>query len=126
MFTVKECKAGENACDLCEENAGGACALCERLGGAVQEGDRVFVLRENVPLAAGVLGLRDGKVLLKGVYGDITPDYRDVLIRSLLHVCRCMAPITVRVESTDVYYKRFGFTQTDGGMEVRNTDITFH
>ena len=115
MFTVKECTQYEEGS-----------ALCARLGGSAQEGDRLFVLEEGEPIGVGVLGLRNGKVIVKGVYGTLSPAYRDVLLRSLLHVCRCLDPITVRVEGTDGYYKPFGFTENDGGMEVLNTDISFH
>lgn len=113
MFTVKETQYEEGS------------ALLARLGGTAQEGDRIFVLDEDGPIGAGVLGLCGGKVIVKGVYGALSPAYRDVLLRSLLHVCRCMQPITVRVEGTDETFTPFGFAEKDGGMEAMNTEIRF-
>lgn len=125
MFTVKECTE-QAACGECDAPGSGSCPLCERLGGNASDGDRIFVLYEDGPRAAGVLGLRHGKVIVKGVYGALTPAYRDLMVRSLLHVCRCMQPITVRVDTQDDYYASFGFAPKEGGMEVRNTQIVFH
>ena len=123
MFTVKECKDKEHACSECDGAT--RCGLCSRLGADVADGDRIFVMTEDGPIAVGVLGLKKGKVILKGVYGDISEQYRDLLNRSLLHVCRLMAPIAVRVESVDSYWRRFGFAECDGAMELLNTQIKF-
>lgn len=92
----------------------------------VREGDRLFVLWEDAPKGVGILRLQRGKVLLAGVYGDLSPAYRDLMYRALLNVCRGFAPITVRVESDDPYFAPFGFTSADGGMEVRSDNIRFH
>lgn len=114
MFTVKECTQPEIAFPL-----------CERLGAPAETGDRIFVLNEDGAKAVGILRLVHGKVLVAGVWGDLNEAYRDVLCRSLLHVCRCMNPIPVRVEQTSAYWKMFGFTEKDGGMEVLSSNITF-
>lgn len=114
MFTVKECLQPETAL-----------SLCARLGAPAKPGDRIFVLREDGEKAVGLLGLRHGKVIVKGVWGDVDDAYRDVLNRTLLHVCRCMNPIPVRVEQISAYWKQFGFEEKDGGMEILSTDITF-
>lgn len=113
MFTVKEYYA-EHAREI-----------CRKLGAEASEFDRVFVLDEDGPKAAGILSLAGAKVLIKGVYGDISESYRDVMNRSLLHVCRCMNPITVRVESASEYWKKFGFGEADGGMEIKSDEINF-
>lgn len=118
MFTIKEYIDSQCSCDKCE--------LCARLGGSAREEDRVFVLDENGPIAAGVLGLERGKVIVKGVYGEIDSQYRDLMNRALLNACSLMNPITVRVKSEDSYWRMFGFKETcDGGMEIMNTDIKF-
>ena len=114
MFTVKECT------DLLA-----ARALCEKWGAPFADGDRVFVLDEDGPQAVGLLGLRKGKVLVKGVYGDVSPAYRELVRRSLLHVCSLMPPIPVRVDETDDAWEAYGFTAHDGGMEAMNTDIRY-
>ena len=109
MFTIRECAEGVPACNEdCREHA---CALCERFNADFNEGDRIFVLDDGGAKAVGVLGLKCGKVVVKGVFGN---------------VCRNMNPITVRVESADAsYYSSFGFKAKDGGMEVQNKSITF-
>lgn len=115
MLTVKECTDIESALKL-----------CARFKADAYDGDRIFVLSEGgEPLAVGVLGLKGGKVILKGVFGCIDESYRDLVFRSLLHVCRCMNPITVRVEKADNYFVRFGFTSAGDGMEVPNSMIKF-
>ena len=115
MFTVKECTDSETVCAVCKEH-----------GYAPSPLDRIFVLDEDGPQAVGVLSLRGAKVVVTGVFGTLDESYRDVLNRSLLHVCRCMDPITVRVDAANAYWKKFGFTETaDGGMEITNTDINF-
>lgn len=124
MFTVKECTKSEYACESCD-GYGAGCALCRKLGAPAEDGDRIFVLCEGGAKAIGLLGLKRGKVIIKGVYGDVDCAYRDVINRSLMHVCRCMNPITVRVESTDEYWRGFGFIESGGGMEIKNTEIKF-
>lgn len=114
MFTVKECTDARIFLPLCAKLGAPACEL-----------DRVFVFDEDGPKGVGVLGLRRGTVILKGAYGELDAAYRDVLIRALLNVCTFMNPIKVRVDTVDDYYKIFGFTEKDGGMEVMNTDIRF-
>lgn len=114
MFTIKEWSDGEQVR-----------ALCERLHADAHEGDRVFVLVEGEPKAVGVLGLRHGKVILRGVYGDIDETYRDLMNRALLNVCYDFSPITVRIDAIDDYWLRFGFREVDGGMEVRSDKIIF-
>ncbi len=114
MFTVKECTQTEEAN-----------VLCRQLRAPAQSGDRIFVLHEDGPRAVGILALRGAKVVLKGVYGDIDAAYRDVMCRALLHVCRDMQPITLRVDGEDDYWLRFGFEKKDGGMEVCNKDVVF-
>ena len=126
MFTIKECTERERACAECDTENGTTCALAARLCACAEKGDRIFVLNENGPRVVGVLGLRHGKVIVKGVCGDIDEQYRDLMIRALLNACTFMNPITVRGDSTDGYFKRFGFVEKDGGMEVKNTDIRFH
>lgn len=123
MFTVKECTENARACEQCN---GASCALCSRYGGKMQEGDRIFVLTDDTPRGVGVLGLHKGKVVLKGIFGDLDAAYRDILLRSLLHVCRCMQPITVRAEGNDARLRAFGFAPADGGMECENTKLNFH
>lgn len=120
MFTVKECVPQESCAD------GSAKELCARFSAPYTAGDRVFVLREDGARAVGLLGLAHGKVIVRGVYGNIDEGYRDIVIRSLLHVCRCMQPITVRVNEVSAYFAAFGFTEKDGGMEISNTELRFH
>lgn len=114
MFTIKECAESEIFLPLC---AG--------FGAPATEADRVFVFDENGPKGVGILGLRRGVVIIKGVYGELDAAYRDVMTRALLNVCTYMNPIRVRVDTVCDYYKIFGFTEADGGMEVMNTDIKF-
>lgn len=125
MFTVKECTQNEHACDMCDGIDTAYCKLKERFKANVGEGDRIFVLTESEPKALGVLGLGGGKVIVKGVFGDIDESYRDVMYRSLLNVCRGFNPITVRVEGINPYFKRFGFSEQNGGMEINSRDIKF-
>ena len=114
MFTIKECTESEVFLPL-----------CERFGAPATELDRVFVFDEDGPKGVGVLGLRHGVVIIKGVYGELDAAYRDVMTRSLLNVCTYMNPIKVRVDEIADYYKIFGFIESDGGMEVMNTAIKF-
>lgn len=114
---------GAPACDEnCREHA---CALCERLNADFSEGDRIFVLDDDGAKAAGVLGLKGGKVLVKGVFGEADAAYKELVLRAMLNVCRNMNPITVRAENSDFNYSVFGFAPKDGGMEVHNKSITF-
>ena len=124
MFTIRECAEGVPACNEdCREHA---CALCERFNADFNEGDRIFVLDDGGAKAVGVLGLKCGKVVVKGVFGNVEAVYKDLIVRAMLNVCRNMNPITVRVESADVsYYSLFGFKTKDGGLEVQNKSITF-
>ena len=125
MFTVKECTQKECACCECDTAQIKSCPLCERLNANAVEGDRIFVLTEGVPKAVGVLGLSRCKVIVKGVFGDIDESYRDVMYRALLNVCRDFNPITIRVEEVNPYFKSFGFTERDGGMEIISSNIKF-
>ena len=115
MFTIKEWPHGE-ALE----------SVCARFHADYAEGDRAFVFEEGEPRAVGVLSLyKNTKVLVKGVYGDLDAPYRDLMIRSLLFVASNMNPITVRVHEVSDYYRHLGFTEVDGGMEVRNKEIHF-
>ena len=115
MFTIKEWPPGE----ALER-------VCTRYNADYEEGDRAFVFEEGEPRAVGVLSLyKNTKVLVKGVYGDLDAPYRDLMIRSLLFVASNMNPITVRVHEVSDYYRRLGFTEVEGGMEVNNKEIHF-
>lgn len=122
MFTIRECIAENPACDNCKRSG---CALAGKFGADIEEGNRIFVFNEGGVKAVGVLGLEKGKVIVKGVYGDIADEYRDLTCRAMLNVCRNMNGITVRVKSTDKYFLRFGFREHDGGMEIFNKNIVF-
>ena len=91
----------------------------------LSELDRLWVLNEGGIKAIGALTLRRGKVVVKGVYGNLTPQYLDLMRRALLNACTLMNDITVRVDEVNGYWAQFGFTETDGGMEVLNRNIKF-
>ena len=115
MFSIKEWQQSEELK-----------RVCERFNADYEEGDRAFVFVEGEPKAVGILSLYKGtKVLVKGVYGNLDAPYRDLMVRSLLFVASNMNPITVRVNEVSDYYRNLGFTESDGGMEVRNKEIHF-
>ncbi len=115
MFTIKEWQPSQKLA-----------SLCAALHADYQDGDRAFVLEEGEPKAVGILSLYRGtKVLLKGVFGELDPAYRDLMVRALLNVCRNMNPICLRVHEQSDYYADFGFVPVEGGMEVQNTEIVF-
>lgn len=90
------------------------------------EGDRAFVMRESDEIIGfAVISLVKTYVLIKDIkVKDGLPfGYYDLLTRSVLAVLRDFDPITVKINKTDAYYKGFGFTQSDDGMEVITTDI---
>lgn len=97
----------------------------ERLNAAVTELDRLWVLCEDGIKAIGVLSLRRGKVIVKGVYGELDRAYLDLMRRALLNACTLMSDITVRVDEVNEYWLKFGFTEKDGGMEILNRNIKF-
>lgn len=118
-FTIKEY-------DL-SDTVHGESLLCaaERLNADVTELDRFWALDEGGVKAIGVLSLRHGKVVIKGVYGELAPEYLDLMRRALLNACTLFNDITVRVDEVNDYWAQFGFTETAGGMEILNRDIKF-
>ena len=118
-FTVKEYSLRD---EVCGESVVSAAS---RLRADVSELDRLWVLDEGGVKAIGALALRHGKVVIKGVYGNLSPQYLDLMRRALLNACTLLNDITVRVDEVSDYWAQFGFKEADGGMEVLNRDIKF-
>lgn len=119
MFTIKEYGIDDTVCGETVKSA------AERLGAKVTDTDRIFALDDGGIKAIGALSLCCGKVIIKGVFGDLDFAYRDLMNRALLNVCALMNDITVRVDEIDSYWNIFGFREKDGGMEILNRDIVF-
>ena len=100
-------------------------SAAKRLQAGVSELDRLWALDEGGIKAIGVLSLRRGKVVIKGVYGEIDYAYLDLMNRVLLNACTMLNDITVRVDEVSEYWAQFGFKEIDGGMEILNRDIKF-
>ena len=118
-FTVKEYSLNS------EVRGESVTSAVKRLNADVTELDRLWVLDENGIKAIGVLSLRHGKVIIKGVYGELDYAYLDLMRRALLNACTLMNDITVRVDEVNEYWLKFGFREADGGMEILNRDIKF-